>query len=90
MHCKDGSKNEATLELKKDMVHSKLRYYVGSIPKKLQLARANIEFEVRVANTSKLNMLRVIRVPKPELGSLVKTFYYEGYILYKTGLPQQA
>jgi hypothetical protein len=74
----------ATSGLRKDIVH-----YTVSIHKKLQLARANNEFGLHVANAAKLNMLRVIRVPEPELGSLVKTFYYVGYIRFVEGLPQQ-
>jgi hypothetical protein len=83
----DGSKKEATSELRKskDIV----RYYIGNIPKKLQLARANVESGVCIANAAKLDILRVIYGSKPELGSLVKTFYYVRYILCETRLPQE-
>ena len=91
MHWKEGSKKEATSELEKNRVHSSSRYYVGSsgtIPKKLQLARANVEIRVCITNTAKLDILRVICVLEPELGSLVKIFHYVGYILCETRLPQ--
>lgn len=50
------------------------------IPKKLQLARTNVKFEVFIANTTKLDVLRFICIPKPEFGTLVETSCYMGYI----------
>ena len=83
MHWMDGSKKEATSELEKKkivVVHSRPRYYVGSIPRKLQLARANVKIGIFIAKGAELDILRLIRVPKPELRALVKTFFYVGYI----------
>ena len=80
MHWTDGSKKEATSELRKDEVHPRSRYYVGCIPKKFQLARANVELRIFVTNAAKLDKLSVICVPEPELGRLVETSYYVGYI----------
>jgi hypothetical protein len=80
MHWMEGSKKEATSELRKDIVHPRSRYYFGCIPKKFQLARANVEYGIFIANAAKLDILRLICVPELELGSLVKTFDYVGYI----------
>ena len=52
----------------------------GFIPKKFQLARANVEFGIFITNAAKLDILSFICVPEAELGSLIKTFYYVGYI----------
>ena len=88
MHWIDGSKNEATSELNKDIVHPRLRYHVGCIPKKFQLPRTNVEFEIFITNAAKLDILNLICIPEPELGSLIETFYYMGYIPRETGLSQ--
>ena len=85
----DGSKKDATSELRKDIVHSTSEHHVESIPKKFQLARANVELGVFIADGAKFDILRLICIPEPELGSLVKTFYYVGYIPRETGLSQQ-
>ena len=61
-----------------------------SIPKELQLARTNIEFRVFIAEGAKLDILRLVCVPKPELGSLVETSFYVRDIRCKTGLSQKA
>jgi hypothetical protein len=53
---------------------------VESIPKKFQLARANVEFGVFIANRAEFDILRLVGVPEPELGSLVETSYYVRYI----------
>ena len=89
MHWTDGSKKEATSELRKDIAHPRSRYYVGCIPKKFQLARSNIEVGIFITNTAKLDILRLICVPEHELGTFVKTFYYVGYIPCETGLSQE-
>jgi hypothetical protein len=91
MHWTDGSKKEATSELRKkekDIVHPRSRYYVGYIPKKFQLPRANVEFGIFITNAAKLDILRRICVLEPGLGSLIETSYYVGYIPRETGLPQ--
>ena len=84
MHWMDGSKKEATSELKKKkiiVVHStRPRYYVGSIPSNLQLARANVEIWVFIAKGAELDILGLICIPKPKLGTLVETFFYVAYI----------
>ena len=72
MHWTDGSKKEATSELRRSIVHPSSRYYVRCIPKQSQLARANVEFGISITNAAKLDILRLLCVPKPELGSLVK------------------
>jgi hypothetical protein len=51
-----------------------------SIPKKFQLARPNVEPGVFIAKGAKFDKLRLIRVPEPELGRLIETFHYVGYI----------
>jgi hypothetical protein len=85
-HWTDGSKKDATLELRKDiLVHPRSRYHFGCIPKKCQLARANVEYGIFIANLNaakldKVDILRAICVPEPELGSLVEMFDYVGYI----------
>jgi hypothetical protein len=81
MHWIDGSKKEATSELRKDIVHPRSRYYVKCIPKKFQLAGVNVEFGIIIATAAEQDTLRYISVLEPELGSTVKTFYYVGYIL---------
>ena len=89
MHWTDGSKKEATSELKKDIAYPRSRsYYVWYVPKKFQLARTNVEFGIFITNAAKLDILRLVCVPKPELGSLVKTSYNVGYIPWKSGFPQ--
>ena len=90
MHWTDGSKNDATSELnkKKNIVNPRSRYDICILPKKFQLARANVEQGIFIANASKLDILRLICIPKPELGSLVELFYYMRYIPRETGLPQ--
>ena len=80
MHWMDGSKKEATSELRKDVVHPRSRYYVKYIPMKFQLARVNVECGIFIAMASKQDTLRHICVLESELGSIVKTFYYAGYI----------
>ena len=57
-----------------------MRFYDGCIPKKFQLARANVEQWIFITNASKLDILRLVCIPEPELGSLVESFYYVGYI----------
>jgi hypothetical protein len=92
IHWMDGAKNGATSELRKYIVtvhpSPRSRYYVGCLPKKFQLARSNVEIGIIIANAAKSDILRLICVPEPELGSFVKTFYYVGYIPRETGLPQ--
>ena len=88
MHWTDGSKNEATSELRKDIVILDRGIMLGGIPKKFQLARANVEHGIIIANAGKLDIERIIFIPEPELVSLVETFYYVGYIPWETGLPQ--
>ena len=88
MHWTDGSKKEATLDLRKYIAQPRSRYYIEIIPKKFQLARANIEFRIFITNAAKLDILSLICIPEPELGSLIKTFYYVGYIPRETGLSQ--
>ena len=57
-----------------------MRYYDGCIPKKFQLARANVEFGIFNTNAAKLDILRLICVPESELGNFIEIFYYVGYI----------
>ena len=66
---------------KNDIVHPRSRYYVKCIPKKFQMARVNVEFGIFIAMAAKQDTLRHICVLEPELGSIVETFYYAGYIL---------
>ena len=73
MHWTDGSKKEATSELRKDIVHPMSRYYAGCIPKKFQLARTNVEYGIVIADATKFDILRLICIPEPELGSLVES-----------------
>ena len=80
MHWTDGSKNDATSELKKRIQCILMRYYDGCIPKKFQLARANVEFGIFIVNAAKPDILRLVCILEPELDSLVETFYYVGYI----------
>ena len=80
MHWTDGSKKEATSELRKDIAHLRSPYYAGFIPKKFQLARANVEIGIFITNAAKLDILSFICAPEPKLGSLIKTSYYVGYI----------
>ena len=80
MHWTDGSKKEATSELRRDIAYPRPRNCVGCIPKKFQLARTNVEFGIFITNAAKLYILRFVCFPEPELGSLIKTFYYVGYI----------
>ena len=81
MHWTDGSKNEATSELRKDVSTFKFtRFYVGCIPKKFQLAGANVECGIFIANATKLDILSLICIPEPELSSIVESFYNVGYI----------
>ena len=82
MYWIDGSKKEATSELRKGIhvLHHRLRYYVKCIPKKFQPASANIDSGIIIATAAEPDMLRHISVLEPELGSIVETFYYAGYI----------
>ena len=80
MHWRDGSKKEPMSELRKDISHPRSPYYVGRIPKKFQLARANIEIGIPITNSAEFDILWLICVPEPELGTLVKTLYDVGYI----------
>jgi hypothetical protein len=81
MHWTDGSKKDATSELKMDIAaHPRLRYYVRCIPKKFQLARANVEFGIFITNAAKLDILMLICVPEPGPGRLVESFYNMGYV----------
>ena len=90
MHWTDGSKNEAMSELMKDIVilGPDIMILCWCLPKKFQLARANVEFRIFITNGAKLDILRLICVLEPELSSLIETFYYVGYIPWETGLPQ--
>ena len=91
MHWMDGSKNAATSELRKNVIHTR-SWYTGwmSIPKELQLSRTNIEFRVFIAEGAKLDILRLVCVPEPELSSLVETSFYVRDIRCETGLAQKA
>ena len=77
MHWTDGSKNDATSELKKKKIqYILMRFYDGCIPKKFQLAKANVEQGIFIANASKFDILRLVCIAEPELGSLVEPSWY--------------
>ena len=82
MYWIDGSKKEATSELRKGVhvLYPRSRYFVKCIPKKFQSASLNVKFGIIIATAAEQDKLRHISVLEPELGSIVETFYYVGYI----------
>lgn len=80
IHWTDGRKNEATSELYIYIYIGRNIILEANLPKKLQLARANVEVGVSVTNGTELDILGFICIPKPEFGTLVETFFYVGYI----------
>lgn len=72
MHCTDGSKNDATSDLKIPSRISAFENALKNLPRYLELSRSNIESYVLITSGTKFDILGVIDIPKAQLGRLVK------------------